>query len=40
MHFGLIPNTMLAFARTDSSFHGVEPSKNVRDVLLYNRRRD
>ena len=40
MHFGLIPNTMLAFARTDSSFHGVEPSKNVRDVLLYNIRRD
>ena len=40
MHFGLIPNTMLAFARTDNSFHGVEPSKNVRDVLLYNIRRD
>lgn len=30
------PNSMLAFARTNDSFHGVEPTKSVRDVLLYN----
>ena len=30
-----VPNRVLIFARTDTSFHGVEPSKNVRDVLLY-----
>lgn len=38
--FGLVPNTMLAFARSDVSFHGVEKSQNIRDVLLYNIRRD
>lgn len=30
------PNTALIFARTDSSFHGVEPSSHIRNVLLYN----
>jgi FkbM family methyltransferase len=30
------PNSMFAFARTDNSFHGVFPSKKVRNVLLYN----
>lgn len=30
------PNSMLAFARTDNSFHGVEPTNSRRDVLLYN----
>lgn len=30
------PNSCLIFARTDNSFHGVEPSKHVRNVLLYN----
>jgi len=30
------PNSMFAFARTDNSFHGVAPSKGVRNVLLYN----
>jgi hypothetical protein len=30
------PNSMFAFARTDNSFHGVSPSKNIRNVLLYN----
>jgi FkbM family methyltransferase len=30
------PNTMFAFARTDDSFHGVFPSKHIRNVLLYN----
>lgn len=30
------PNSMFAFARTDDSFHGVEPCKGVRNVLLYN----
>lgn len=29
-------NSMFAFARTDNSFHGVTPSKNIRNVLLYN----
>ena len=29
-------NSMFAFARTDNSFHGVEPSKKIRNVLLYN----
>lgn len=29
-------NSALIFARTDNSFHGVEPSKKVRNVLLYN----
>lgn len=32
------PNTMLIFLRTDNSFHGVEPSKYERNVLLYNLR--
>lgn len=32
-----LPNSMLGFARTDTSFHGVEPIGSVtRDVLLYN----
>jgi hypothetical protein len=32
-----MPNSMLGFARTDQSFHGVEPIGDVvRDVLLYN----
>ena len=30
------PNSMFAFARTDNSFHGVSPSKCIRNVLLYN----
>lgn len=30
------PNSMFAFARTDNSFHGVSPSKHIRNVLLYN----
>lgn len=30
------PNSMFAFARTDNSFHGVEPCNKVRNVLLYN----
>jgi FkbM family methyltransferase len=30
------PNSVFAFARTDDSFHGVEPSSHIRDVLLYN----
>jgi len=30
------PNSMFAFARTNNSFHGVEPSRHVRNVLLYN----
>jgi len=30
------PNSMFAFARTDNSFHGVEPSSHIRNVLLYN----
>lgn len=30
------PNSMFAFARTDNSFHGVEPCNHVRNVLLYN----
>ena len=30
------PNSGFIFARTDKSFHGVEPSRQVRDVLLYN----
>lgn len=30
------PNSVLIFARTDYSFHGVEPSNVIRDVLLYN----
>lgn len=29
-------NAAFVFARTSESFHGVEPSKQVRDVLLYN----
>jgi FkbM family methyltransferase len=33
------PNSAFIFARTDNSFHGVEPSKHVRDVLLYNIKR-
>jgi FkbM family methyltransferase len=32
------PNSVLIFQRTDNSFHGVEPSDCVRDVLLYNLR--
>ena len=32
-----LPNSMFGFARTDNSFHGVEPIGSVtRDVLLYN----
>lgn len=30
------PNSAFIFARTDNSFHGVEPCEHVRDVLLYN----
>lgn len=30
------PNSVLIFARTNNSFHGVEPNNVVRDVLLYN----
>ncbi len=30
------PNSMFAFARKDNSFHGVQPTKSVRNVLLYN----
>lgn len=30
------PNSMLAFKRTDNSFHGVRSSSSVRNVLLYN----
>lgn len=30
------PNSAFIFARTDNSFHGVEPCGHVRDVLLYN----
>lgn len=30
------PNSVLMFARTDNSFHGVEPCEHVRNVLLYN----
>lgn len=29
-------NSAFIFARTDDSFHGVEPCNQVRDVLLYN----
>lgn len=34
-----LPNTMMAFVKTDSSWHGVEPSQHTRDVLLYDIRR-
>jgi len=34
------PNSMFAFARTDNSFHGVLPSSHVRNVLLYNIKRN
>lgn len=30
------PNSAFIFARTDNSFHGVEPCEHVRNVLLYN----
>ena len=30
------PNSAFIFARTDNSFHGVTPSKHIRNVLLYN----
>jgi len=30
------PNSLLVFLRTDNSFHGVEPSDCIRNVLLYN----
>lgn len=30
------PNSAFIFARTDNSFHGVEPCEHQRDVLLYN----
>lgn len=33
------PNSAFIFARTDSSFHGVEPTKAARDLLLYDSRK-
>lgn len=33
------PNSLFCFLKTDHSFHGVEPTKHQRDVLLYDIRR-
>jgi len=33
------PNSMFAFLKTDNSFHGVEPTKHQRDVMLFDVRR-
>jgi hypothetical protein len=38
--FPYVPNAMLAFVKSDESFHGVEPfTKGQRDLLLYDIRR-
>ena len=35
-----VPNSLIAFAKTDNSFHGVEPTTAQRDVLIYDIRKD